>query len=193
MFNWLNRFKFWKWRRKEKSIKLSESEVEPPKKLKKEPKVKLYPARNILLLTSESNAKIVPCKVSKDHRIKFGKQTVTIKPETPAITFTLPMHQLWPTFLGRRLGPRFQRFNLYACRENGEMTHSIHDDKMTDEDRMKIEEMLKLMGKFAEANAGAVLYEGIKGPKAWWDYLPYIMIMLIVAFFLFAFQVQPNL
>jgi len=77
--------------------------------------------------------------------------------------------------------------------QEGEMTHDPHLDHLTDDMKTRFEKMLLLIGKFAEADAGAVLYEGIKGPKKWWDYIPYIVICLIVAFFLFAFQVQPNL
>ncbi len=183
MFGFL---KFWKWFGK-REIKLKDPK---PKK------VKLYPARNVVLLTSESNAELVPCQVMDDHRIKFGKKNVMIKPETPAVTLTLPMYKLWPTFLGRKLGPKFQRFNLYICRDKGEMTHeiySIHRDGLKDDERQKVENMLKLIGKFAEAEAGGALYDGIKGPKKWFDYIPYLVILGIVFFFLFAFQIQPNM
>lgn len=167
-------------------------------KAKTDDKPTLYPSRNMALITTESDMKLRPIKVNEDHTILYGKKKVMIKPDRQAHILDLSIHDLMPTkkqrFLCRILGiPKYQTFRVFSFQLEGEMTHDPHLDRLTDEMKLRFEKVLMLVGKFAEADAGAVIYEGIKGPKHWWDYIPYIIICLIVAFFLFAFQVQPNL
>lgn len=158
----------------------------------------LYPSRNMALITTESDMKLRPITVNDDHTIKYGKRKLMIKPDRPAHILDLSLHDLMPTFKQRLFCkffgiPKYQTFRVYTFQNEGEMTHDPHLDHLTDDMKLRFEKMLGLVGKFAEADAGAVLYEGIKGPKKWFEYIPYIIICLIVAFFLFAFQVQPNM
>jgi hypothetical protein len=181
VFNWL-RWLLRRPRKKKESAAISQKESPP----KKERKVKLYPARNLVLLTSETNMRLVPCKVNDDHTLVYGKKKRMIKPDRPAHVFEIPIGKIWPTRLGRLLGPRSQKYNVYTIQETGEMTHDPHLDQMDEEMKLKFEKLLGLMGKFAEVQAGAVMYEGIKGKKAWWDYIPYLVMLGIVFLFLFA-------
>ena len=91
------------------------------------------------------------------------------------------------------LFPRVLRFRAYTVRKEGEVTHNPHDDNYDLEDKMRFEKLLYLEGKFAAAEAGANVYEGMKGPKKWEDYIPIIAIVIIVIAFLFAFQIGPNM
>lgn len=211
MFGWL---KIWQWKifHRNKKIEvppsptMSDQEIECIRQeLKKElekdkvvDKPILYPSRNMALITSESDMKLRPITVHDDHTISYGKKKIMIKPDRQAHILDLSIHDLMPTkkqrFFCKILGiPKYQTFRVFTFQLEGEMTHDPHLDRLTDEMKLRFEKVLMLVGKFAEADAGAVIYEGIKGPKHWWDYIPYIIICLIVAFFLFAFQVQPNL
>ena len=216
MFGFL---KIWKWRifrrkKKEKKetkktteiipAKLSDQQLQElartlqPRKLDLDPKPAIYPSRNMVLITTESDLKLRPVKVNDDHTLMFRGRKVLIKPDRPAHILDLNIHDLMPTRKQRLFCklfgiPQYQTFRTFTIQQEGEMTHDPHLDQLTDDMKQRFEKMLMLVGKFAEADAGAVVYEGIKGPKKWWDYIPYIVICLIVAFFLFAFQVQPNL
>jgi len=170
-------------------------QVKPPK-----PDIKptLFPSRNMALITTESDMRLRPVAVNNDHSLTFGKKKILIKPDRQAHILDLSLHDLLPTAKQRLVAkffgiPKYQTFRVFTFQNEGELTHDPHLDHLTDDMKMRFEKVLMLVGKFAEADAGAVIYEGIKGPKKWWDYIPYIIICLIVAFFLFAFQVQPNL
>lgn len=205
MFNWLR----WLLRRPRKGKKTPTIDVakppeeEPVKKERpligarkilasktkepKEEKVKLYPARNLVLLTSEANMRLTTCKVNDDHTLDFEKKkNVRVKADRPAHILELPLQKIWPTFLGRLLSPRRQRYNVYTIKEVGEMTHDPNLDHLDAAMKLSFEKMLKMEGKFAEVNAGGVVYEGLKGKKAWWDYIPYLVILGVVFLFLFA-------
>jgi len=165
---------------------------------KNEVKPSIYPSRDMVLITTESDMRLRPVQVNDDHTLTLDGKTLLIKPDRPAHIFDLNLHSLMPTrkqrIFCKMFGiPQFQTFRTFTIQQEGEMTHDPHLDLLTDDMKARFEKMLMLVGKFAEADAGAVVYEGIKGPKKWWDYIPYIIICLIVAFFLFAFQVQPNM
>ena len=191
--------KFWKWRifhRQKKPNQVTRTEIEKETHEKKISSV--YPSRDMILLTSESDMRLRPCTVNDDHTINFRKKKITIKPDRPAHIFDLNIRDLLPTKRQRIFArffdvPFFQTFRVYTCQEEGELTHDPNLDHLDEEMKMKFEKLLHLMGKFAEADAGAVIYEGIKGPKKWWDYIPYLVILGIVIIFLFAFQIQPNM
>lgn len=214
VINMFGPLKIWKWkifhRKKkkkenilvnldEKQVKELASEIQKVNEKKKDDtKATIYPSRNMILITSESDIKLRPVKVNDDHTLELNKKKLLIKPDRAAHILDLDIHALMPTkkqrFFCKILGiPRYQTFRTFTIQQEGEMTHDPNLDHLTDEMKMRFEKMLMLIGKFAEADAGAVVYEGIKGPKKWWDYIPYIIICLIVAFFLFAFQVQPNM
>lgn len=199
MFGFL---KIWKWRifhrkkKEPKQLKALAAEINKPKIDDIKPTI--YPSRDMVLITTESDLRLRPVIVNNDHTLDFNKRKILIKPDRPAHIFDLDIHSLMPTkkqrFFCKILGiPRYQTFRTFALQQEGEMTHDPHSDNLDDDMKVRFEKMLMLVGKFAEADAGAVVYEGIKGVKKWFEYIPYIIICLIVAFFLFAFQVQPNM
>lgn len=223
MFGILRILKIWNWkifhRKKKKEViktnldNLSEGQIKQlalaiqkvnePKVKGKSPnttdiKPTIFPSRNMILVTSVSDMKLRPVTVNDDHTLTFNKKTLMIKPDRPAHILDLDLHALMPTRKQRLFCkffgiPRFQTFRTFAVQQEGEMTHDPNLDQLDDDMKTRFEKMLLLIGKFAEADAGAVVYEGIKGVKKWFEYIPYIIICLIVAFFLFAFQVQPNM
>lgn len=182
MIEWL---KFWKWRRNHPQ------EDKTPNEKKKIPipekKEKILPAKNVVLITSVSNIELMPVKVFDDHTLKWKKKTVQIKPDRPAHILTIPTNLLMRNRLIRFFMPRNIRFNAYTVQQTGELTHDPHQDYLDEEMKLRLEKLLGLMGKFAEVQAGAVVYEGLKGKKKWWDYIPYIAIVAIVFLFLFAY------
>lgn len=178
--------KFWTWfKRKPK---------EP-----KEKKIKLYPAKDMALVTTEADLKLTACKVTPDHFIKVKgtkKRNRRIMKEPQVLT--IPVWEILPGWsikliLARLLFPRYLRFRTYTVRKEGEVTHDPHDDNYDKEDKMKFEKMLLLEGKFAAANAGGHVYEGMKGKLKWHDYIPWIVMGIVVLAFLFAFQIAPSM
>jgi len=179
--------KFWKWFSRKKKIGITKEEI-----------YKFYPAKDMALVTTESDLKLSPCKISNDHfmTVKGSKKRQRRIMMNPQI-LTIPVWDILPGWkfkliLARLLFPRYLRFRTYTIRNEGEVTHDPHDDNFDQADKMKFEKMLFLEGKFAAANAGAKVYEGMKGDKKWYDYIPFIVICIIVIAFLFAFQIAPN-
>lgn len=157
----------------------------------KEDKIKLYPSKNLAMVTTEADISFTPCKVTDDHKINFKfqktKKDVRIMRNPHIIHFplwALLPGRSWKLLLGRLLFPRYLRFLGYTVRREGEATHDPHDDKYDTGDKMRLEAMLKLEGKFAEAKAGEVIYEGMKPGKKWFDFIPYIIIAIICFLFL---------
>lgn len=181
--------KFWKWFHRSKKPNIQNEEKDKP-----EEKPKLYPSRDAVLITDESNIALEPCIVLDDHRIKFRKKTADIKEDRPAHTLTLPLKDLWPTFLGRRLAPKFQRFRVYTIQKEGEITHDPNLTAMTEAQKMRIEKMIQLKGTATKADIVQTILAGLKGKESWWQVLGWgIIICVIVFLFLFAFQIQPNM
>ena len=109
------------------------------------------------------------------------------------VRWALPKYLRFRTYTVRREGEVSHNPDTGTKEENGNVTHDPHEDNYDKEQKMLFEAMLKLEGKFAEANAGAEIYEGMKGKPKWFDYIPYIVIAVIVGLFLFSFQIQPNM
>ena len=180
---------------------------------------KLYPVKNLVLTTTETELELKVCKVRSDHFLSYKdskvhqgrkrKPRIMMKPHV----MTIPLWEILPNkplklLIGKLILPRFLRFRTYTVRREGEITHDVHGTPFEEkkvpnthdpnkdgyklEDKMTFEKMLDLEGKFAETEAGAHIYEGMKGPKKWQDYIPYIVLMVIVIAFLFAFQIAPN-
>ena len=177
--------KFWKWFSRTES---------------KEEKIKLYPSKDLALITDEADITLKACKVTEDHFIqvkgdkKHRKRRIMKAPHV----LTIPVWQILPGWsfkllLARILFPRYLRFRTYTVRKEGEVTHDPHDDNYDQEDKMRFEKLLYLEGKFAAANAGAQVYEGMKGRMKWYDYIPWIVMAITVIAFLFAFQIAPNM
>jgi hypothetical protein len=146
------------------------------------------------MITTESNLELEPCKVNDDHTLTYRKKTVKIKDDRPAHIMTVPCNKIWPTFLGRRLAPKRQRFNVYTIQQTGEVTHDPHKDQLDEKQKMRFEKLIQIQAVSTKAAIAQNIMKGLKDKGAWWEILgPIIAIVLIVAFFLFAFQVQPNL
>lgn len=210
--------KFWKWkirnRKKDPGI-MDKKEVEESPEDNTD--YKLYPVKNLVLTTTETELELKTCKVRSDHFLSYKDAKVDKgKKRKPRIMMkphqmTIPLWEILPNkplkiWLAKLILPRFLRFRAYTVRREGEITHDIHgtpfeenethdpnEDGYKLEDKMNLEKMLELEGKFAEAEAGAHIYEGMKGPKKWQDYIPYIVLMIIVIAFLFSFQIAPNI
>lgn len=212
--------KFWNWKIR-KSKKETDTDIVDKKAVIDSPEdntdYKLYPVKNLVLTTTETELELKTCKVRSDHFLSYKDAKVDQgKKRQPRIMMkphqmTIPLWEILPKkplklWIAKLILPRFLRFRTYTVRREGEITHDIHgtpfeekqkthdpnEDGYKLEDKMNLEKMLELEGKFAEAEAGAHIYEGMKGPKKWQDYIPYIVLMVIVIAFLFSFQIAPN-
>ena len=167
-------------------------------------------SQDVVLETSEVDMELRPTKVQEDHHITFnGRHTknkrARINPHLSAKQLIIPYQELFPKDrAGRRLDkikdwyakrrlPKKILFRVYTIQSEGEMTHDPHIDHLPPDMKLKLEKLLQLEGKFAEIDAGKYLYEGMEKKKKWEDYIPYIVIGVIVFMFLFAFQIQPNM
>lgn len=162
-----------------------------------EDKLKLYPARNTVQITTPSDMYLKPCVVLRDHKIQFNdlnnkKQTVVItrKPHVNHIN----LKDLWPTWIGRRTAPKWQRFNTYFVQAEGEMTHDFTyrqvnpDDTpgLTDELKRRYEGVLKLQTMSGKADWGGQVLEGMKKKKHWTEIIPWIVFGVYGVFSLLA-------
>ena len=192
-------------KRKPKEQKIKEQEKKTKTKDDKDRWDEPVNTRDFVLVTKTGDYELVPVKVLPDHRLEFkyrGKKIdVRVKPDVPAGILTIPYRKLWTIKKGwqiwdrflKQLSPKFQYFRIFAVRSEGELTHDPNFDGLKPPMRMRFEELLKLQGKFAKSDAGGVIYEGLKGPKKWYDYIPWIVMGLVVLAFLFSYQVAPNL
>ncbi len=162
---------------------------------KRKPKPeKIHASKDLILLTTETTLDLKPCNVRDDHKIKFKKKEVEINPGVPeAHTLTIYPRLLWPTFLGRLVSPKLMRFRVYTARKEGEITHNPHEDSMNEEEKMKLEKILQIAATAKKADIAGNIMKGLKDKSTWVDFIPYIVIFLIVLLFLFSFQIQPNM
>jgi len=168
--------------------KTPKEELEQPDKPRPIPeeKLKLFPARNTVHITTPSDAYLKPCIVLRDHKIQFNdlnnkKQTVVITRN--AHVYHINLKDLWPTWLGRRTAPKWQRFNTYFLQAEGEMTHDftyrqINPDGtpgLDDELKRRYESVLYLQTISGKADWGGQVLEGMKSKKGWAEYIPWIV------------------
>ena len=138
---------------------------------------KIYPARNLVGITTEPDIHLYPCSVSNDHKItfKFDRKKQTRKILVKESTLTLPLKQLWPHRLFKYWAPRRQRFRVYFTQAEGEFTHNPNTTGVTDEGKKRFEEALKLEGEMIEAHLTREAVKDMKDTRAqWFDYIPYI-------------------
>lgn len=175
----------------------------PLKRTKKPPKPKkekIYPPKDVVLVTTESGAELVPCTVNDDHTLKYGNKTVKIRDDRPAHILIIPVSKLVKGFLAKRFTPRKLIFNMYTVQKTGEVTHNPatthdpHKDGLDEKQKMRFEKLIQIQAVSAKAAIAQNIMAGLKDKVSIWETLgALIAIVIIVAFFLFAFQVQPNL
>lgn len=188
-------FKPWTWFRR--TPKTETTVTKDPKEPSKPPT--LYPSKNMILVTTETDLKLRPCKVQDDHKIRYGKKEIDIKEDRPAHILDMNLmdlmysrkHRLFARLFGL---PQWQTFRVYTAQQEGEYTHDPNVTAMTEEQKMRIEKMIQLKAVAIKAEISANIMAGLKGKGSWWELLGWgIIITIIVAIFLFAFQIQPNL
>lgn len=151
------------------------------------------------LITTESDMKLRPVNVLDDHMLEYQKKKIRIKYDRPAHIIDINLHDLMPTrkqrIMCKLFGvPKYQTFRAYTFQAEGELTHDPHLDSLDEKQKMRFEKLIQLEAVAVKAAIAANIMAGLKDKEAWWAVLgPLIIIALIVAFFLFAFQVQPNL
>lgn len=169
----------------------------PLKRTKKPPKPKkekIYRSKDLVFLTTESSIDLVMCQVNDDHTLKYKKKIIKIKNDRPAHILNIPIASLMPTWLLRRLAPRNLLFNAYAVQKTAETTHDPHLDKLDEAQKVRFEHLIQIQAVAAKASLAAKIMAGLKGKATWWESLgALIAIVIIVAIFMFGFQVQPNL
>lgn len=174
-------------------------EKELKEKNKVSDKPTLYPSRNMALITTESDMKLRPINVRDDHMINYNGKDIRIKYDRPAHILDLSLHDLMPTrkqrFMCKLFGvPKYQTFRTYTFQAEGELTHNPNKDGLDEKQKMRFEKLIQLEAVAVKAAIAANIMKGLKDRGAWWEVLgPIIAIVIVVAFFLFAFEVQPNL
>lgn len=164
------------------------------KKPKKPKNEKIYPPKDLVLVTTESGAELVPCIVNDDHTLKYGKKLVKIKDDRPAHILTIPVSRLVKGFLVKRFAPRRITINMYTIQKTSETTHDPHTDGLDETQKMRFEKLIQLQVVAGKADIAGNIMAGLKDKGSWWELLGWgILMTIVVAFFLFAFQVQPNL
>lgn len=158
---------------------------------KKEQGHKIYASKSCAFITTETDIVMKPIKVLDDHKIKISKKEVQINPQRPAHILTLPLHQIIPTRLGRIFSPRVQRYRVYTVQQEGEITHDPHDDKIDEEDKMKLEAVLKLAGAASKADIAKKIMAGLKDALGFWNYFRDVLYIIVIVLMILAFQVLP--
>lgn len=175
--------RLFKRKKQEKTVKITDRELKQTK--------------NVLLQTTETVIILTPCKVNDDHTLEYEKtknmKTIKIMPGRKAHTLIIPLHSLLPSRMARLFAPRTIRFRTYTAQSEGEITHDPNTTHFDPELEMKLESVLKLAAVASKADISANLMAGMKGKKGWMDFIPILAIVLIVFFFLFAFQIAPSL
>ena len=115
---------------------------------------RIFPAKDILALTTESDTEVVACTVNSDHTLsyKIGRNKRTIKIKVKPNILTLPLKQLWTHKLFKYWAPRKQRYRVYTIQSEGEFTHNPNTTGVSVEDKKKFEAVLKLEGAMVEAH-----------------------------------------
>ena len=85
---------------------------------------------------------------------------------------------------------RRQRALVFYVGYNAEATHN---PGRCDYDLPVIEGIVKMAKAITKTDVLKAAAEQVKVKAGFWDAFPYIVIVLIVFFFLFAFQIQPNM
>jgi len=157
----------------------------------------LKSTKNVLLKTTETELVLTPCRVNDDHTLAYEKakklKTIKIMPGRKAHTLVIPLHALLPSRMARLFAPRTIRFRTFTAQEEGEITHDPNVTHFDPELEMRLESVLKLAATASKADVAANVMAGMKGKKHWSEYIPYIVIGVIVFLFLFAFQIAPAL
>jgi len=153
----------------------------------------LFASKNCAFVTTETDIELVQVKVLDNHKIKYKKREILIDPYRPAHILTIPLHKIIPTRLGRFFSPRFQRFRVYTFQREGEITHDPNNDKMDEEDKVKLESVLLLAGAASKADIATRIMAGMKEALGFWTYFRDILYILVIILMLFAFQIAPNM
>ena len=152
---------------------------------------RLYPARNCVLITNESNIELYPCKVNSDHTVSFkvGKAKRTAKIMLKPHVLTLPLKQLHPHPIFKFWAPRRQRYRVYTVQSEGEFTHSPNTTGISVENKKKFEELLKFEGTMVKAHLTREAVNDMKDhKKQWFDYIPYICMAVMGIAIVFIMQ-----
>ena len=142
-----------------------------------EPDPKIYPAKNLVGITTEPDIHLYPCTVSDDHKIafKFDGKKQSRKIMVKESTLTIPLKQIWPHRIFKYWAPRRQRFRVFFTQAEGEFTHNPNTTGVTEEGKKRFETALKLEGEMIEAHLTREAVKDMKDTKAqWFDYIPYI-------------------
>lgn len=141
-------------------------------------KPKLYPAKDCVLLTTESDIELVPCVVKDDHVVEIKKgarDKKSIRIHTKPNILTLPLRAIWPHPLLKYWAPRRQRYRAFTAKKEGEFTHNPNTSGVTIASEKRFEEALKLEGEVIEAHLTREAVKDMKDQrKSWFDYIPYI-------------------
>jgi len=145
-------------------------------------KPKLYPAKNMVMLSNESDLILKPCKVTDDHNVawKEGRKKKTGRIMRKPHIMEIPLKAMHPHPIFKYFAPKRQRYRVYTIQSEGEFTHSPNTTGVSVEDKKKFEAVLKLEGQMVEAHLTREAVNDMKDhKKAWFDYIPYIAMAIM--------------
>ena len=156
---------------------------------------KIFTSRNLVMISTEADLFFSPCEVLDDHRIRYKKNRKwkEVKIMQPPHTMTLPLRDILPSFLNRRLSGKFARYRVYTVQAEGEITHDPHRVEIDPELLKRFEKLLQLEGEMAKAEFAKQINSGMQRRKKWEDYIPWLVMGGTTVFMIFAFQIAPNL
>lgn len=144
----------------------------------KEFEPKLYPTRDVVLVTTKSDIVMKPCKVNDDNTVEFktgSRKSKKVKVHHKPSIFTLPLRAIWPHPFLKYWAPRRQHYRAYTLQKEGEFTHNPDTTGVTKESKKRFEEALKLEGEVIEAHLTREAVKDMKDTRSqWFDYIPYI-------------------
>lgn len=195
------RFRFWQKDKQQAGLKYTKMINKTVNKLAKEEgkrkkRDKPHIAKNTVLVTDETNARLMPCRVQDDHKLKFELRAGGKKEDKEVGILRSPHvleipSSIIPSWIARRILPKTIRFRMYTVQKEGEITHDPHIDELDEELKRRFEMVLMLEKQAVKTGFAKGLMAGLKDKLSLMDYIPYIIIALIVMFFLFAYQIAP--
>lgn len=138
---------------------------------------RLYPAKNCVMVSNESDLILKPCKVTDDHNVswKEGRTKKTGRIMCKPHILTVPLKAMHPHPIFKYFAPRRQRYRVYTIQSEGEFTHSPNTTGVSVENKKKFEQVLKLEGTMVKAHLTREAVNDMKDhKKQWFDYIPYI-------------------
>lgn len=197
----------------EEQQKMSKESTDKTKKPAEEyfAPAKFFPARNAALVFTGTDIVMVPANVYADGTLSYEcpenlkntasfreifeekdtlKATISREPAVLAV----PYRETMPTWLGRRLAPKYMRFLAYCVHPRRSLTFDPAEvaittiDEELDKRNMAV---MQIKGRIVKIDWKTAIIKDMQEPKTWRDYLWPILFIVQDVLFLFFFVLVP--